>query len=139
MTMVCATPYRPPVIKPPIETGLQPRYGVGRLETYTNPQLLDIALSNVHENPLNLPQFTLPPIDETLYYYYACPVEYGFATFRDPSGFQGGWDGASWPVDDIGDEYGPVEITYLGAQWYVYRTDFPSAPGGTYTVTFANG
>ena len=137
--IICASPYRPPVIKPPIEATLMPRYGVAWLESYDNEQMLDIALSAEHEDPLNFPQFVLPAIDENAFYYYASPVEYGLATFRDPNGFQGGWDGASWPVDDVGEVYGPVEITYKGAQWYIYRTDFPSGPGGTYSVTFANG
>ncbi len=139
MSMLCASPYRAPKVRPPIETDLWPRYGLGRLESYDNQAMMDIALSTEHEDPLNNPTFVLPAIDETLYYYYIVPLAYGLATFYGPSGFAGGWDGASWPLDDVGEEYGPVEITYRGNQYLLYRTDFGGGRGGTYTVTFANG
>lgn len=139
MSMLCASPYRAPKIKPPIETDLWPRFGLGRLDSYDNQAMMDIALATEHEDPLNNPSFVLPAIDDSTYYYYMVPVQYGAATFRDPSGLVGGWDGASWPLDDVGDEYGPVEITYRGHQYMLYRTDFPGGRGGTFSVTFANG
>ena len=139
MSLIITTPYRAPIVKPPIEATALPRFGLGRAEDVTNMQVMDIILGTEHSDPLNSPQFFLPAIGEMDYYYYASPVAYGLATFRDPSGFQGGFDGASWPLDDVGEEYGPLAFLYHGEPWYLYRTDFPSGPGGTYSVTFANG
>jgi len=48
----------------------------------------------------------------------------------------GGWDGASWPENDIGITNGPIAVNGTNdgqpITWYVYRTDFD----GLGTVTF---
>lgn len=139
MSMVSTTPYRKPVVKPPIETDVWPLYGLGSIEDYTNLADMDNTFMGVHENPQQRPQVYFTDAPDNLFFYYLCPIEYGAVTFRDGSGLAGGFDGASWPIDDIGEEYGPVQVTYKGTEWNLYRTDFPGGRGGTYTVSFANG
>ena len=43
---------------------------------------------------------------------------------------QGGWDGATWPYNDVASTSGPLVVSgvYDGVniQWYIYRTDFSS-------------
>jgi len=139
MSMLCASPYRPPKPIIPIETQLPPRFGLGALESYTNEQMLTQALSEVHENAQQYPSFTLPAAPDDGFFYYMAPVEYGAVTFRDAGGLVGGWDGASWPLDDMADTTGPVEVMYQGHKYNLYRTDWPGSRGGTFTVSFANG
>ena len=137
MSLVCAAPYRAPVVKPPVEIEAVPRYGMGRFETYdeTSP-MFDIIMATQHNDFLE-GRFVMPQAVEDDYYYYMSPVEFGKASFRF-SGFTGGWDGASWPLDDMGEEYGPVVISYGGRDWNMYRTDWPGSMGGQFTVSFEN-
>ena len=136
--IVSATPYRAPVLKPPVVVDAVPRFGMGRLESYdTESPMFLIALASEHSDFQTNPKFYLPDAAGEDYYYYMSPVEFGKATFVF-SGFTGGWDGATWPLDDMGDTYGPVEITFGGRQWLFYRTDWPGGMGGTYTVGFEN-
>ena len=55
--------------------------------------------------------------------YWASPITLGYVKFYDTeSMFTGGWDGAH-------DDYvslGPITLTVLGVQYYVYRTDYPN-------------
>ena len=50
------------------------------------------------------------------------------------------WDGATWPLDDIGDTYGPLSVpgTLNGSPitWYLYRTDFSDLNSITYKFTW---
>jgi hypothetical protein len=58
------------------------------------------------------------------YGYIACrSSDFSELTGTDGN-FQVSWDGASWPEDDVGDDVGPVQITYQGVLWYIWRTDF---------------
>lgn len=140
MSMLSATAYRKPVEKPPIQTQLNPLYGTGRISPsdYTNQALIEATLTVEHLDAADTPTFNISTSGPDDYSYYAVPVEYGLASFQDQYGFTGGWDGASWELDDVGSEYVPVEITFQGAQWYLYRTDFPGG-NGDYIVSFANG
>lgn len=141
MSMLSATAYRKPVEKPPIPTQLNPLYGISRVSPsdYGNQGIMEVALSVEHYDAVNSPSFYVPQPEPDAYLYYAVPIEYGTATFKDPYGFTGGWDGASWELDDVGSEYGPVEITFRGTQWRLYRTDFSGMDGGNYRVSFENG
>lgn len=139
MSMVSTTPYRKPVVKPPIETEDWPRFGVGIITDYADAAQMDSVFFGVHESPQRQPLVTYRDAPDNMFFYYLCPTEYGAATFRDTSGLAGGFDGASWPIDDIGEEYGPVLVDYLGREWNLYRTDFPGNRGGAYSVSFANG
>lgn len=75
---------------------------------------------------------------------YLCyPKAMGLAVFTDTNlGIPGGWDGASWPFEDIGVNNGPIEIQRtIGdttSTWYLYRTDFDSLDDVTYEVVFEN-
>lgn len=134
----CTTPYRAAVVKPPVVVDAVPRYGMGRLETYdTTAPIFLICMATEHDDFQQNPKFTLPVATDYDYYYYMSPVEFGEATFAH-SGFTGGWDGASWPLDDMGEVYGPVVIEFGGRNWNMYRTDWPGNMGGTYTVRFAD-
>lgn len=139
MSMVSTTPYRKPVPRPPIETDVWPRFGIGILPDYTDIPEMDNVFMAEHIDPQVRPQINFAAASDIMFYYYLCPVEYGACSFRDASGLAGGFDGASWPIDDIGEEYGPVLVTYKGMEWNLYRTDFPGGRGGLYTVSFANG
>lgn len=76
MSMLCASPYRAPKVRPPIETDLWNALHPIVLESYDNQAMIIIALSVAYEDPLNNPTFVLPAIDETLYYYYIVPLAY---------------------------------------------------------------
>ncbi len=136
--IVHTTPYRAPVVKPPIVIEGIPRYGMGRLEEY-NPRdpMFYIVFGTQHTDFKDNPKFTLPAAVDGNYFYYMAPASFGAATFTF-MGFNGGWDGASWPLDDMGDEFGPVEIEIDGVLWHIYRTDWPDSIGGDYSVRFAN-
>ncbi len=64
------------------------------------------------------------------YAYLAYPASMGLVTMVDP-GFapSGGLDGASWPLGQLGSEYGPIVVTRMidgvAREWYLYRSDFP--------------
>ncbi len=136
--IVSATPYRAVRPKEPVQVDAAPLYGIGRLENYdTTAPMFRIALATEHTEFQTNPKFFLPEAEYSEYYYYMSPVEFGEATFVY-NGFTGGWDGASWPLDDMSDVYGPVEITYQGRQWNLYRSDWPGNIGGTYIVRFEN-
>lgn len=139
MTMVCTTPYRAPVAKPPIDVDVWPRYGIGRIEDYAIKIQMDSVFATEHTDPLKNPTFSLATVDEITYLYYLAPIEFGAVTFRDQSGLTGGWDGASWPLDDLGETYGPIEVMYQGRKWLLYRSDWGGNRANTYTVSFANG
>lgn len=137
MSISCTTPYKAPPQKPEIEISLIPRYGVGRLEKYdTDDQMFWITFNTEHTD-FHLKTFYLPQAEYYDYFYYMAPVEFGAATFKF-SGLVGGWDGASWPLDDMGDVYGPVQITINGRDWNIWRTDWPGNMEGFYSVEFQN-
>jgi hypothetical protein len=138
MSVVCTTPYRPPAIKDPIEVTRSPMYGIGRIapEDYADTRNLQPIFTYTHENFQSNPIVTFPPTNVGHYLYYMAPLTYGPATFRDPYGFVGGWDGASWPLDDMDVTVGPVVVSYLGIEWNLYRTDWDNSWGGDYTILF---
>lgn len=139
MSIVCTTPYLPPKIREPIEVSREPMFGRGRVDPadYGDSRLLQPIFQFTHSDFLTKPTVTFPSTNFGEYLYYMAPVSYGTATFRDSFGFVGGWDGASWPLDDMGDTNGPVVVTYLGTQWNLYRTDWDGSWGGDYTITFS--
>jgi hypothetical protein len=139
MSMTVATPYRKKVPKPPLEVDTLPMYGLGALPAEPSVQQYDAVFGTTQADPINDPSLYLPAVDDLTFYYYLCPPEFGAVTFKDSTGQIGGWDGASWPVDDVGSEYGPILIHYKGRDWNMYRTDFPGGRGGVTTTTFANG
>lgn len=139
MSLNCTTPYRKTIPKPPIESETYPRYGIGLFDDYEDENQQNSFMTGEHVDPEVNRSFAMPNATENLFFYYMAPLEYGEVSFKSDTGLAGGWDGASWPVDDVGEEYGPVIITYLGIQWRMYRTDFPGNLAATYTVSFANG
>lgn len=139
MSLSCATPYRRVIPKPPLVVDVYPRYGAGAITDFNDPVQMRSFLNVEHTDPQANPKFYEPDVGDETFFYYMAPVEYGAVTFRSDAGLVGGWDGASWPLDEVGDEYGPVEITYQGRRWNLYRTDFPGNPASGYTVSFANG
>lgn len=77
------------------------------------------------------------------YGYFAHPSNLGIAKFVDELGYEGAWDGASWPASGtIGANNGPIAIMRnIGGvvqTWYVYRTDFPGIGAKQYTVSFGH-
>tara|TARA_B100000700_G_scaffold101966_1_gene114992 strand:+ start:38157 stop:44120 length:5964 start_codon:yes stop_codon:yes gene_type:complete len=78
------------------------------------------------------------------YGWFAYPAALGEARFFDPnSGFEGGWDGASWPEDgSIGAGTGPIVVPVtrnnIRADWFLYRTDFKGLGDLVFDVTFSN-
>lgn len=143
MSMVCATPFRAKPPRPPVPEAPIPRYGIGRLETYDtsvrdNKLNFEIVFGSQLEVVEPNASFSLPATGTDIYSYFLSPIEYGFVTFKANGGFTGGWDGASWPLDDMGDQYGPVVVQYNGRDWYLYRTDWPDSMATTYTVNWAN-
>lgn len=142
MSIACATPYRAPVRKPPVANKTPARFGIGRLEDYdVSIQVKRANFDIVFGSELGVQDnaaFMLPNMEGGLYGYFLSPKDFGDVSFRSSSGITGGWDGASWPLDDIGDTYGPVEITLDGQQWYLYRTDFSDNPEQTVYASFAN-
>lgn len=139
MSMTVTTPYRKKVPKPPLPVTALPLYGLGAIDDYSNVRMLDSVFQTTQTDPVNDPSLYFPEITDDLFYYYLCPVEFGAVTFRDGSGQVGGWDGASWPLDDIGEQYGPVVVEYKGKSWNLYRTDFGGGRGGVIKTSFANG
>lgn len=137
MSITCTTPYRAPIVKPPLEIDLLPYYGLGRLEEYDPEDKHFWIVFGTQHKDYQQQKFILPTAEEYDYYYYMAPVEYGAATFTY-NGLMGGWDGASWPLDDMGEVYGPVEIEIQGHKWNLWRSDWPGNMGGVYSVRFEN-
>lgn len=112
-----------------------PKYGVGPYGVDTEAEI-DLYLTE-----------TMPDQNEGVfsqtsnageYLYFMSPRALGAATFvNDDNGFQGGWDGATWPLDDIGGS-GPIAITYQGERWYLYRSDFHTLGNTNYRVSYHN-
>lgn len=104
----------------------RPSFGIGPEGIKTDAEITeyltnDLPLSNVHKININT------AMGEFAYLTY--PVSMGLATFRDTAtNFIGGWDGASWPLGDVGSVYGPIvvrrNIDGTMEDWYLYRTDF---------------
>lgn len=78
----------------------------------------------------------------TTYGYFLAPEHVGEVTFVDTSiGIEGGWDGATWPLDE---EFsylsGPLLFTRTIAgqvtDWRLYRMDFPAMGERTFQYTF---
>lgn len=138
MSLVTATPYRAAPVKPPITIEAVPIFGMGRFEAYDpeDPMWL-IVLATQHSDFETNSKFYLPAATEENYFYYMAPEAFGDATFTF-NGFNGGWDGANWPLDDMGTEYGPAKVQYAGITWNMYRTDWPGGLEGYYSVRFAN-
>ena len=89
-------------------------------------------------------QFTVNAAGITEYGYFMYPIQLGPATIVDQStGFEGGWDGASWPDSGaIGLTDGPIVISRTvgddASDWYLYRTDFPGIGEFTFDFTLVN-
>lgn len=106
----------------------------------TAQKVMDIAdgqmTSNITGDTLSL------NVGVSDYAYLFSPVANGAISFNDlANNMPGGWDGASWPDGDIGENYGPQIISLdfgAGAEaWYVYRTDFTGAGNRTWKLTYA--
>lgn len=135
MPVVSASAYRAPK---PVDPNAEPSlYGFGRIEpeNYNNGTLSVVLNQQILS--VNGTKFDIEDVGDN-YYYFLAPKRYGRVSFK-ANGLSGGWDGASWPLDDIGDEYGPVEVTYLGKPYNLYRTDFNGNAAATYEVLFQNG
>lgn len=136
---VPATPYQPAV--PPKDAYTQ---------TGTFKPLMGVAGWNAQEATISTfaeiepnSEFSIDAPGENDYGYVCYPKAMGEARFTDKvSNFEGGWDGASWPDQDVGDEYGPIEIerTVNGVTltWYLYRTDFSGIGSATYDFQVPN-
>lgn len=112
---------------------LTPRYGVGNFgfNVATEADLDSLSVVPDDSNPH---QITLTA-GASEYMYYASPVSRGSATFVDTSNsMPGGWDGATWE-SGFDSKTGPLEVTYQGVQWYVYRTDWEGLGTKTWNVT----
>lgn len=80
-------------------------------------------------------------LDDLEYAYLAHPVSYGIAAFFVPGDdIQSGWDGATWPINGVGDTYGPITIDYtkfgVTKSYYLYRTDFEGLGPIQYQIFF---
>lgn len=69
------------------------------------------------------------------------PTQSGVVTFTDVgSGLDGAWDGASWPEDDIGTQFGPIVIQRtqggVTSSWQLYRTDFDGLGNAEFDIGF---
>lgn len=111
-----------------------PRYGSG-YELYTSAHIEALTpMPNTQSG-----SFTLV-VNSGQYGYFASPAALGEVTFTDENDFEGGWEGARWPVGTIGSTSGPAlvlrNISGEFVPWYLYRTDFPALGAQQYTVTY---
>lgn len=100
--------------------------------------LADIATWDAKPLGNQLMDFNIP---DGHFGYLCYPKAMGLATFTDTNiSIPGGWDGASWPENDVGSTNGPIEIQrQVGdtvSTWYLYRTDFDSLGDVSYQVEF---
>lgn len=117
----------------------KPVYGIGPVGIRTHEQVVQYLTNELTDERVQ--QFTLNAQNMGEYMYVCYPVALGLARFIDTAtDFDGGWDGATWPDDDIGTIFGPLTIqrTIHGAtsEWYLYRTDFDGIGLFTYEITF---
>lgn len=123
------------------QTILQPVFGVGPIGIRSDSQIQEFLSE---EAPNLSTGFTFSLVSNLgEYMYFTHPVSLGIARFFDlDSGFEGGWDGASWPDDgDIGTVYGPIVVQRLDSSgntsdWYLYRTDFDGLGEINYRIEF---
>jgi hypothetical protein len=108
---------------------IHPSFGVGPIGVRTDAQVVQYLTDEVPDLDTGFVFSLTSMLGE--YMYFCHPVSFGIARFFDlDSGFEGGWDGASWPDDgDIGTVYGPIVIQREDEQgnvsdWYLYRSDF---------------
>lgn len=138
MSIVCTTPYRAPIQKPEVGVFNMPRWGVGVITDYNDySQMFTVFGSREHNiEESNTLQFPDAGWDD--FFYYISPIEYGNVSFRNSFGMTGGWDGATWPIDDMASTNGPVEVFYQGQSWLLYRTDWPGNWAETFVIGFEN-
>ena len=120
------------------------------VEIFPRRPLLGVAGFAANEEELktftelsNYDQIVTLTVPDNQYGYLCYPKSMGLATFTDTNlGIEGGWDGASWPDGDIGDQYGPIVVSRtIGdttSDWYLYRTDFSALGTVEYEVKFDN-
>ena len=118
-----------------------PTYGVGPFgvvdETGADKWVVTPMTTKISGGVVTL---TIPSGD---FGYFMHPIEYGVATFTDfYTKIPGGWDGAAWPLNDIGTTDGPITINVtrsgITRQYYLYRTDFDGLGVVAYQVDYAN-
>lgn len=109
-------------------------YG-GRTFEFVDQYCINIMPNNNDGNLINI------NVPANNFAYFAHPSTLGTAQFVDTSSnFEGGWDGADWPPNDIGSTVGP--ITYLvptangTEEWKLYRTDFDGIGAFTFRVDY---
>ena len=111
-------------------------YGVGPFGINTQA----LAQSYI-TNALNTEGIFAVDTQAGIYGYFMSPVSYGSATFENTANnVQGGWDGASWPQDQVGTQLGPIVIDIITngvtLQYNLYRTDYDGTGSQTYQVTY---
>lgn len=121
-----------------VNQATRPSFGIGPEGIKTDEEIgefvtEELDLGSVHTITINT------GMGEFAYLTY--PVSLGLATFRDTAtDFIGGWDGASWPLGDIGSVYGPIvirrNIDGTMEDWYLYRTDFDGLGEFEFEITF---
>lgn len=111
-----------------------PRYGSG-YELYTSAHIAALTpLPSTQEETFNI------VVNSGEYGYFAAPAALGKVTFTDALGFEGGWDGARWPVDTISSASGPTLVMRNEGgnlvPWQLYRTDFQAIGAQQFTVSY---
>lgn len=121
------------VVPPPPAAPTAPLFGVGALADYNESTVL-AALNSNHTYTTGQ-NFTVTLANN--FAYFALPASYNPIFIDQSSGYQGGWDGASWDtLGNIGNDTGPVAITIAGQPWKIYRTDFALTGSKTYKVNY---
>lgn len=118
-----------------------PVYGLGPIAIDTDGEITTY-LTNQMPGTSSGFQLTLNASTPSTYMYFAHRASLGIAQFIELiTGFEGGWDGATWPSDgSIGNTVGPLSVQRtvngITETWYLYRTDFGGIGEFTYTVNY---
>jgi hypothetical protein len=140
MSLICTTPYvQPPPPDLSLDKTQQVLYGTGRIEDYTNSGQMSAVFIRSLSTPYETNAISFNQALEQDYFYVLVPADYGETTFRDSNGMVGGFDGASWPLDDWAETLGGVPVYYNYREYLLYRTDWPGNWANTYYLSFENG
>lgn len=125
--------------KDPCVPNMTPQYGTFSHGVNTDAELDFLA----HSFPDNNDRRFTVDVDEGRYGYFAYPVDLGYAKFVDSdTGLEGGWGGASWTEDEIGDTLSPITVVRnicgTAVEWFVYRTEMPNIGSRTFDVSFGH-
>lgn len=118
---------------------LTPYYFTGPWGITTTQQLLEVdkqALTGANPVMINV-----DVLDGTFGYFLIPASTYNHSFLDQSSGLSGGWDGADWPLDDIGNNgtLFPVVMPVEGvdADWLLFRTDFSGVPDTDFEVSYS--